>query len=85
MEEPKSVIRELIEQHNIKRDQNIQDGIEKALGHRIKSDTIKVTILDATECGVVFEDQPDGSQTVVGVVTVDFSEPCLEFRALANG
>ena len=84
MEETKSLVRELIEAHNETKDVNIQVAIEKALGHRIKSDTIKVTILDVQECAVVFEDQPDGSQDPIGLIVIDYSEPCLEFKALAD-
>lgn len=43
------------------------------------STTPQVNIIDAHEVAVVFVDEQP-----VGVVTVDWSEPCLEFKPLAK-
>jgi len=41
--------------------------------------TPQVSIIDAHEVAVIFVDEQP-----VGVVTVDWSEPCLEFKPLAK-
>lgn len=55
--------------------------MSQSLGRPITSgkDSPKVTVLHSAECAVVFmDDEP------VGLLTIDWGEPCLIFKPLKN-
>lgn len=75
-----STIRELIQETNAQGvGHPIFKEMQAKLGKDIQKAKPQVTVLDKQEVAVVFiSEQP------VGLLTIDWSEPCLEFKPLKD-
>lgn len=74
-----STIRELIEEINTEGTNYLVPTIEDHIGADVVAGTLKVTVLDAQETAVVFLDG-----AAIGILTVNFEEPCLVFEGLVR-
>lgn len=75
-----STIRELVQETNaMGKAHPLFKEMSRALGFDVTLKKPQVSILDGAELGVVcINDKP------VGVISVDWSEPCLTFQALKS-
>lgn len=75
-----STIRELIQETNaMGKAHPLFKEMRAALGYDVAAKKPQVTIMDSAELAVVCIDEKP-----VGVLSVDWSEPCLEFKPLAK-
>lgn len=74
-----STIRELINEINTEGTNYLVPAIEDHLRADVVAGSLTVTVLDAQETAIVFFDG-----AAIGILTVNYEEPCLVFEGLVR-